>query len=419
MNHEGFAYLKYNILNPSLNIDNVCVKVSKDCYHSAVLYARVKNPDSIFEKNFAKSFRPLLPIRYKNVNISLIDFKSLININLTCCKIKPKYGKVYIKGKSYKLHNYIVEPLHIFKGRGDHPLRGTIKFPVKPEHITLNACKTPDGYNWGNIINNPNVQWAGFYKDSMGSSKYMYPVLNDETSKFDSARVLRKKLHCIRKKIHQDLESESYNTRQKATAVYLIDKLCIRVGHPKESDSADTVGCCTLRVEHVSLKKTSLSFSFLGKDSIEFARTLVPHTLVMQNMHNFTKDKSAHMLIFDSIDANSLNTYLHNLCKGLTAKQFRTCHASMKIEHLLHSYNPAIDGNIIKYFKQCATKVARLCNHKRGANLSIETSKANYIDPRIVYAFAKKHNIDVNSLYSQSLQERHIWARNTCADFRF
>ena len=419
MNHEGFAYLKYNIQNPVLFIDKTNVKVSKDCYHCAVLYARVKNPDTIFQKNFEKSFRPLLPEKFQNTTFKHIDFKKLESVVLSCCKVPSKYGKVIINGKSYKLHNYIVEPLHIFKGRGDHPLRGCIKFPVSPSQITLNVCKTPDNQNYGNIINNPSVQWAGFYKDSFGTSKYMYPILNDEASKFDTARYLRKKLHGVRKKINEDLESEKYNTRQKATATYLIDKLCIRVGHPKEIDSADTVGCCTLRNEHVLIKKNALCFSFLGKDSIEFSKTLVPHTLVLQNMKTFKKDKENDALIFDSIDASALNTYLNRLCKGLTAKQFRTCHASMKIEQLLNSYNPAIDGNIVKYFKQCATKVAKLCNHKKGNTLSIETSKANYIDPRIVYAFAKKHSIPIMSLYSQSLQERHAWACDTGADFRF
>ena len=41
-----------------------------------------------------------------------------------------------------------------------------------------------------------------------------------------------------------------------ATAMYLIDHLALRVGNEKSEDEADTVGCCSLRVEHVTLTTT-------------------------------------------------------------------------------------------------------------------------------------------------------------------
>ena len=41
--------------------------------------------------------------------------------------------------------------------------------------------------------------------------------------------------------------------RQQATALYLIDKLALRAGGEKDADEqADTVGCCSLRLEHIS-----------------------------------------------------------------------------------------------------------------------------------------------------------------------
>lgn len=40
----------------------------------------------------------------------------------------------------------------------------------------------------------------------------------------------------------------------RAVAMYFIDKLALRAGNEKDSDeSADTVGCCSLRVEHISM----------------------------------------------------------------------------------------------------------------------------------------------------------------------
>lgn len=40
---------------------------------------------------------------------------------------------------------------------------------------------------------------------------------------------------------------------QRATALWVIDHLALRVGGEKGEDEADTVGCCSLRKEHVSL----------------------------------------------------------------------------------------------------------------------------------------------------------------------
>jgi len=41
--------------------------------------------------------------------------------------------------------------------------------------------------------------------------------------------------------------------KQLGTATYLIDRLALRVGNEKSEDEADTVGTCSLRVEHIEL----------------------------------------------------------------------------------------------------------------------------------------------------------------------
>ena len=59
--------------------------------------------------------------------------------------------------------------------------------------------------------------------------------------------------------------------RQRAVALYFIDKLALRAGNEKDEDQADTVGCCSLRVEHITLheekdgKEWVVEFDFLGK----------------------------------------------------------------------------------------------------------------------------------------------------------
>lgn len=65
--------------------------------------------------------------------------------------------------------------------------------------------------------------------------------------------------------------------KQLGTAVYLIDFLALRVGGEKDADEADTVGCCSLRVEHIKFsekKQNTITLDFLGKDSIRYFNTV-------------------------------------------------------------------------------------------------------------------------------------------------
>ena len=43
-------------------------------------------------------------------------------------------------------------------------------------------------------------------------------------------------------------------------------------------------------------------------------------------------------------------------------------------------------------------------------DISLETSKANYIDPRITISFMKKHNLPIEKVFSKTLQEKFRWA---------
>ena len=65
----------------------------------------------------------------------------------------------------------------------------------------------------------------------------------------------------IRANYQEDWKSKEMRIRQRAVALYFIDKLALRAGHEKEEgETADTVGCCSLRVEHISeYCKSSLS----------------------------------------------------------------------------------------------------------------------------------------------------------------
>jgi DNA topoisomerase-1 len=54
-----------------------------------------------------------------------------------------------------------------------------------------------------------------------------------------------------------------------------------------------------------------------------------------------------------------------------------------------------------------------------GKTVSLGTSKVNYIDPRIVYAFSKKNNVPIEKLFTASLVKKFPWAADIDADYAF
>ena len=52
-------------------------------------------------------------------------------------------------------------------------------------------------------------------------------------------------------------------------------------------------------------------------------------------------------------------------------------------------------------------------------NVSLSTSKNNYIDPRIIFAFVKKYDIPIEKLFTEQLIKRFSWASVVDKDFKF
>ena len=52
-------------------------------------------------------------------------------------------------------------------------------------------------------------------------------------------------------------------------------------------------------------------------------------------------------------------------------------------------------------------------------NISLGTSKTNYIDPRITVAFLKTHDIPVEKIFSSTLKEKFFWAFEVDSNWEF
>ncbi|KAG8134031.1 hypothetical protein E2320_011772 [Naja naja] len=117
--------------------------------------------------------------------------------------------------------------------------------------------------------------------------------------KYEVARRLKTLIHRIRRQYRADWKSKELKKRQISVALYFIDK------------TADTVGCCSLRVEHIALhsrqggKENVVEFDFLGKDCIRYYNKVSVEKQVFKNLKLFMEEKEPGDNLFDklSIDA--------------------------------------------------------------------------------------------------------------------
>lgn len=300
---------------------------------------------------------------------------------------KEKYGWATIDGERCELGNYMVEPSSIFMGRGQHPLRGKWKEGPTHEDIELNLspdAEIPEG-NWKDIIWDPESIWIARWRDKLsGKMKYVWPhdsspiKQRKEIEKFNKAIELKENLEKVEKFIHNNLNHQDLKRRKTATVCYLINELNFRVGDEKdEEEEADTVGASSLRAEHITINGDgTVTFDFLGKDSVRLVQTAKLDELVIENLKEFMKDSDGNTL-FDEVNSSVVSEFLDEVMEGITAKVFRTCHATEAVEEKLKEIE--LDPCAPEYVKKHVATIANLeaavtCNHKKTISSSWKKS---------------------------------------------
>jgi len=445
--------------------------------------------DPVFQSNFLSDFLKLFPEKFKDTKICDIVFPTLPEkVELTKeqkkalaaerkkkrLELKEKFGYATVDGVKTEIANWVVEPPGLFMGRGQHPMRGRWKRGIQEEDITLNLDKTapiPPG-KW-KIINAPDCMWVACWTDKL-AGKVKYVWLHDSSSirqardksKYDKARDLEKGIDKVRSFISKSMGSKDPKIRRISTACYLIDKLAMRVGDEKDEDEADTVGASTLRVEHLKFRENAVDFDFFGKDYVRWQRTLEiepKDRAVIENLKQFCKDKKPDDLIFDGITSRHVNEFLGKASPGLTAKVFRTYHATTVVKSYLKNHS-TFEKDTPDFDKLYEAKLANLeaaikCNHKRTPpktyeqslqkkeerlkeleqmqgrtdkqkaklaervarmkkqveltkitrDYNLNTSLRNYIDPRVFKTWANRVGLDWKLLYTSTLQRKMMW----------
>ena len=365
--------------------------------------------DPVFKKNFHNDLSKLMgeKIRHSDIDYSEIyadvvseretkkalprEEKKLLAAERKVVREanKEKYGYATIDGDRCELANYMVEPSSIFMGRGQHPFRGKWKEGPRHSDVILNHSPdiaAPPG-DWLRVDWDPKSIWVAKWKDKLTEKmKYVWPhdsspvKQKTEIAKFNKAIELRKNLGKIRKHIKANLVNETVKRRKTATVCYLINDLKFRVGDEKdEAEEADTVGASSLRAEHICINDDgSVTFDFLGKDSIRLVLTAELDDQVTENLQEFMGASEGGPL-FSEVNSSVVSEFLDEVMEGISAKVFRTCHATDAVQSKLKSMK--IPDDAPDYYKKHIATIANLeaamtCNHKRAISASWAESLA-------------------------------------------
>ena len=411
MEHNGVLFPpEYEPHGIKIKYKGEPIELTPEQEEVATFWAQVIDTDyakkDIAIRNFTKELQKVLPEKYKDADLSDFDFSEIKeyldkkrekNKNKTTeekkldkvkrQKMMDYYGWALVDGSCEKMANFLVEPPGLFRGRGEQPLTGSLKKRIYAEDITLNIgpdepvpkC-TQQGHSWGEIVNNTVGTWLAYYKVRK-NTKYVFLSSSSkfkgmsDYKKYEKARKLKNCIEDIRKDYYKKLEDKDQENKQLGVATYLIDRLALRVGNEKnEEEEADTVGCCTLRVEHIKFQDDNyITFDFLAKDSMRYLNTVKIEEKVYENLKNFTKGKSPDDDLFELINASKLNDYLRQLMDGLSAKVFRTYNASFVLQQQLNKKEFKLSDDMntkISYYNEANKQVAIMCNHQKTVSKS-------------------------------------------------
>lgn len=243
---------------------------------------------------------------------------------------------------------------------------------------------------WICPVANGHIQAIG--TDDAGRRQYLYHpawrVQRDQL-KFDRVRSAGLRLARGREQMIADLAVEGMPlTRAAAAATRLLDLGYFRIGSDAYADANGSFGLTTLERRHVRRRGRDLIFTFAGKSGIEHSITISdPPVIDALNLMRRRRGGSPRLLAYKAksrwadLDAPAVNAYISEIvCEDLTAKDFRTWHATvLAAVALAESEEPGESkASQRRAIKAAIEEVAAYLGNTPAI------AKKSYIDPRVI-----------------------------------
>ena len=368
----------------------------------------------------------------------------------------PPQATATVDGRPQPVSPFAVDRPGIFSGRNaSAALSGRYRRRLTAADVTLNLGPVSTGKRrWGGVVSDPTVDWIAKWRDPLtGVVKYarLSPASSGEQvsdrTKHETARSASEALPALRRRTNGLLSNGAdARGRQLGACLWLVDRLALRPGTGGDDGAAraGAFGAATLQVGHVKTgAKGGFTLDFPGKDGVRYLRS-VPNApeAVTSALRDAGRGKAASSPLFDLITSEDVNREISAAIPGATARVLRTAHASAEFRRALDE--DRTDDTRLALLRAGA-RVAALCNHRvrgrgypgtgygdlreletaidrashdvralagivRSSGLSLATSRANYVDPRIAAGYLARRGVAPERAFPASLRKRFKWA---------
>ncbi|SFL94900.1 DNA topoisomerase IB [Variovorax sp. OV329] len=216
---------------------------------------------------------------------------------------------------------------------------------IPPAYTDVWICATADGH----------LQATG--RDARGRKQYRYHAdwqAQRSDDKFESLPAFGKQLPGLRRRVRNQLAGGSMPTRERVLAalVRLLDTTGMRVGNMEYAKTNGSYGLSTLKCKHVRIGRQRMRLAFVGKSGVRHDLAVDDARLVRlmrrcadlpgQHLFQYLDDEGQGR----RVDSTDINAWLATHAgAGITAKVFRTWHASVAaLELLLNPHGPGANA---------------------------------------------------------------------------
>jgi DNA topoisomerase-1 len=265
--------------------------------------------------------------------------------------------------------------------RDDATLQRIRRLAVPPAYRAVWICPWAHGH----------LQATG--RDARGRKQYRYHAqwqAERGATKFDRLAAVGQALARVRNRVAADLADAAQPTRGVvlATLVRLLDTTCVRIGNAEYTRSNGSYGLTTLRNAHAGISGNRVQLRFRGKGGVEHhlriddprvARVVRRcRELPGQDLFQYVdEDGSLH-----AVGSADVNAYLAEAAgERITAKEFRTWHASVQALKLLLEGGPGAPDTSVSATQRLQAVVCAVA--QRLGNTPTVCRKA-YIHPAVL-----------------------------------
>lgn len=265
----------------------------------------------------------------------------------------------------------------------------------------VKALAIPPAWDDVWICPHPNGHIQAVGTDDAGRRQYLYhPAWREKRDrlKFDRVLTAARRLPAARRAIARDLRREGMPLeRAEALAVRLLDLGYFRIGSDIYADTNGSFGLTTLERRHVRKQGGRLVFRYEGKSGIEQSVEIDdPEVLEALDALRRRRGGSDRLLAYlverrwRDLDSATVNLYLGGLLEDLTAKDFRTWHATVLAAAALAAGDEPGDSRRSRQ-RAIRTAVAEVADYLGNTPV---IAKNSYIDPRVLDLYEGGRTID-------------------------